>query len=839
MTNWLIRQTVDLGDGMDASKYAIKDIIPVAYVEDQAAHTWEITVLQDGEPADLTGYTCTAFFYRHYDGQTPYVNGTINDNVVRVILPKEAYSYEGRVDCKVNISSTGYSDTITLSVVSMNVGHVKTTHIIDPGQEIPTTVEAFDSQLQQLATLNEQTSAIINGYAGGLQAVQRDSFGEIDDADDIAGWESGRFNSTQGSNYGKNAADSAYVRTSGFLRVYAGSTVDVDDNSTYKFQVALYTAADASTCTFVKSASTAGPYTVTTNCYMRIAIALKSGAAQSTTAIKSHFDLDIIGDGESVMGLRDEVKVKVEPENIDWVVSQLVPGTGALSYTASNGMYYVSTSNFIRALKGSTISIQLDEGESAGTYVFNVARYSAPNVESFISGDFRSASSDAYTVPEDCYIRFGIALAENRTTLQDTDMARHLVYDITQELSAKTARQEEELHAIERSPFYRDVLYGPGELNEYYHGGQASYSAFPYGSPDTRSLGSYSYSDYIAVWDELAGRYTDYITKTSIGKTYDNNQDIYCYTLTQNQWAQSDRKKPKVIIVAGQHGNEKGAPFGLYYFVRDLCENWDRNAAFGDIETYINGYIDDHSGQDIETYVKTLVTNSLKRARRRESVTTLDYIRNNITLIIVPVANPTGFNTFNRVTGNNVDMNRNYDYDADRNWGTGGSGSGTTPFSENETKAIKALVEANTDACLLIDFHTQNADRASNYTGLSWCSFDPDIVAEAFGQYLYRACCWHVTDITQHFIADYGITPDGDEVFGRVTLGTPSTVGLPTLKNWAKSIGIAALTYEGFPGFPAGANLSGTCSQPTQKANSELIGNFLRTALSAFAKITK
>ena len=835
MTNWLIRQTVDLGDGMDASKYAVKDIIPVAYVEDQAAHTWEVTVMQDGEPADLTSYTCTAFFYRHYDGQTPYVNGTINDNVVRVILPKEAYSYEGRVDCKVNISSTGYSDTITLSVVSMNVGHVKTTHIIDPGQEIPTTVEAFDSQLQQLATLNEQTSAIINGYAGGLQAVQRDSFGEIDDAGDIAGWESGRFNSTQGNNYGKNQADGTYVRTSGAIYVYAGTTVDVDDNTTYKFQVALYSDAEATTCTFVKSASTAGPYTVTSNCYMRIAIAKKDGSTQSTTAIKSHFDLDIIGDGESVMGLRDEVKVKVEPENIDWVVSQLVPGTGALSYTASNGMHYVATSNFIRALKGSTISIQLDEGESAGTYVFNVAHYSAPNVASFTS--FRSADSAAYTVPEDCYIRFGIALAENRTALQDTGMAKHLVYDITQELSAKTARQEEELHAVERSPFYRDVLYGPCVLNEYYHGGRATYETFPTGGGPT--LKNYTYASYIGVWDELAERYPDYITKFELSERAYDNQIIYGYKLTQNQWEQSDRKQPKVIIVSGQHGNEKCAPFGLYYFVRDLCENWDHNASYAAINTYVSDYVTSHSSQSVDDYITDLTEKVTKLARRRASVTTLDYIRNHVTLIIVPVANPSGFNVFDRDTAHEVDMNRNYDYDATRNWSPGGSGKGTAPFSEPETQAIRDLVNDNLDASLLIDFHTQGEDVVSNYTKLTWCSFDPDIVAEAFGQYLYRACCWHVEEITQHFIADYGITPDGDEVYGTVTLGTPDTVGLPSLKNWAKSIGIAALTYEGFPGFPAGSWRTGACKAPAQQANSELIGNFLRTALSAFAKITK
>lgn len=57
-----------------------------------------------------------------------------------------------------------------------------------------------------------------------------------------------------------------------------------------------------------------------------------------------------------------------------------------------------------------------------------------------------------------------------------------------------------------------------------------------------------------------------------------------------------------------------------------------------------------------------------------------------------------------------VDLNRNYGY----MWGTGGSDTDTSsdvymgvePFSEPETKAIKAFVEARTNAKVLLSFHT-------------------------------------------------------------------------------------------------------------------------------------
>lgn len=92
---------------------------------------------------------------------------------------------------------------------------------------------------------------------------------------------------------------------------------------------------------------------------------------------------------------------------------------------------------------------------------------------------------------------------------------------------------------------------------------------------------------------------------------------------------------------------------------------------------------------------------------------------------IIPAVNPDGLEwdistgkyklwRKNRAKNSNgtfgVDLNRNYGFQ----WGTGGSSKnpnsdtfmGPTPFSEPETKAIKAYVEANNNLSTLLSFHT-------------------------------------------------------------------------------------------------------------------------------------
>lgn len=61
---------------------------------ENAAHVWEITVLDGKQPAALTGYTATARFERA-DGFMREVSGTVSGNVARVTFDGPVYSVPG------------------------------------------------------------------------------------------------------------------------------------------------------------------------------------------------------------------------------------------------------------------------------------------------------------------------------------------------------------------------------------------------------------------------------------------------------------------------------------------------------------------------------------------------------------------------------------------------------------------------------------------------------------------------------------------------------------------------------------------------------------------------
>lgn len=280
------------------------------------------------------------------------------------------------------------------------------------------------------------------------------------------------------------------------------------------------------------------------------------------------------------------------------------------------------------------------------------------------------------------------------------------------------------------------------------------------------------------LYDALAGAYPAYITKTDLGVCSDGVQHLYEYDFIP---AGANAKTPKILIISGQHGYEKGSGFGVYFFFKDLCENYTRNS-------------------------------------------TLRYFRERVAFKIIPVVNPYGWDKYIYYNYNGVNVNRNYDNKNFNPNATGTNAGGKVPFDQPEAAIVKTFVENNTDAVLFIDNHTQTGDIAVNMEKVHWIDTQPH--QDAYYNRVLTVCQKHMARTKEHFNVDYNLGLTESDVFGLLTNGTGQyDENFPSADAWATThMGILSLTFEGFNGFPGETEMY---SDACLKANAEMFGNFL------------
>lgn len=345
----------------------------------------------------------------------------------------------------------------------------------------------------------------------------------------------------------------------------------------------------------------------------------------------------------------------------------------------------------------------------------------------------------------------------------------------------------------EYSNFQKDIYWGQYS-SEWYKAQGDSYEGFTINT---------LCSEMVTAWDALVSGSNGYITKDTIG-TSSNNQTMYCYKLIPAVYRNGTgtgspgSKAPIILIVPSQHGFEKSAAFGTYYFARDLVYNYDKNPV-------------------------------------------LNSIRTKCILYIVPVANPYGFDNKTRKNANGVDLNRN--------WGTpdGSSGGGSTdpdspyyageePFDQPETQAIKAIIDATPNMFYVIDYHTNGQYNASSWANVNWISYPHQVVDDIYFNNAYIAGYFQCSDLSENLLIEYDLDTNGATI-GSMTVGAaPSVpgVGGVTIGAYARTQNIMGQTFEGNNGLPSE---DGSYSAMEQKINSELIGNWVKNLLLAFSKV--
>lgn len=327
---------------------------------------------------------------------------------------------------------------------------------------------------------------------------------------------------------------------------------------------------------------------------------------------------------------------------------------------------------------------------------------------------------------------------------------------------------------VSASPYYRDVNFGVLP-SAYYQGVADSYENSAFGWTT-------KYADYMTMWKALIADHSSYVTETALG-TASDGQTIYLYDFKPVRISNEKKDIPKIILIAGQHGGETANIFGLYYFVNNLLNKWNKHPA-------------------------------------------LEYLRNHVELMIIPVLNTYGFDNQSYKNANGVNLNRNYD----SNWElvddtTSSQYGGAEPFDQSETQIVRNLLLNNTDAVLVVDSHVNGGGRVANYSDINYYG-----ICESTDSYYNRmvdAVAHNLSAISANFNLNYALGQP-DTIMG--FLNNSNGIGL--LRNWAVDNDFVGTLLEGFGGFPNGTAFTAEVF----KANEEIIVNWLITAMNYLSK---
>lgn len=194
--------------------------------------------------------------------------------------------------------------------------------------------------------------------------------------------------------------------------------------------------------------------------------------------------------------------------------------------------------------------------------------------------------------------------------------------------------------------------------------------------------GYYSFAEMNAAMDALVAAYPAIVTKTSIGKTYEN-RDIWVIKISDNA-ATDEPNEPEVLYLGLQHPREAITGASMIFFMQYLAENYAADSRIRDLVDNREFFIIPCFNPDGYEYNRTSMSGNAGGSWRKNRA-------------------KTGASTYG------VDLNRNWGVD----WGncsapiSGPAAScgssdktqetywGTAAFSELETQAVRAFTKAH------------------------------------------------------------------------------------------------------------------------------------------------
>ena len=168
-SNWSIEQAVDLARGVQAPQVWPEALLLTG---DDQAHTWRVTVLDRGKPAQIAG-TVTGYFIRADNYMVP-VEGILEGSTAIVTLNASCYAVEGDMDAVMQIETDGL--TLTLAAIVLPVRRLLSDSIVDDEHKIPSIAELLaqvEAMKQATADANAAASDAADEAAAARSAADK------------------------------------------------------------------------------------------------------------------------------------------------------------------------------------------------------------------------------------------------------------------------------------------------------------------------------------------------------------------------------------------------------------------------------------------------------------------------------------------------------------------------------------------------------------------------------------------------------------------------------------------------------------------------------------------
>ena len=261
------------------------------------------------------------------------------------------------------------------------------------------------------------------------------------------------------------------------------------------------------------------------------------------------------------------------------------------------------------------------------------------------------------------------------------------------------------------------------------------------------------HTDLYSLYDDLVVNFPNYVSKVFLGNET-TGLPLYQYSFNVDTSFGYTRNiiKPKLLLQSGIHGDEKSSSWAMAQFLKDLCYNHTKNEV-------------------------------------------LDYIYWNAELIVIPCANPWGWNENSRYNANGLSIGSTF------------NGVNT----QLETELIKTVIDANLDAEYVIDYHN-----IANGVTYGYVQSGDDCSATIY--------CNTVKTLAKKWKEEYSLTEDVSQ------FGTVSEVAVYDIVYYAKSKGLKAFCLElGWKPFFASEKYDKICIE----VGTDLIGNVVLCVLKS------